>query len=222
MREAERDEPEDRAIVLRMGLHLGDLIVEEDDLFGDGVNVAARLEAEAPPGGILISRTVHEAVAGRMNASFEDLGNLQLKNIDRPVQAFAVTWDPAAVDAARRAGGAASPWCGKHYGGGGARPARQALDRRSAVRQHVGRSRAGALRRRRRRIDHRRAVAYPRLLRHRPQLGLRLQGPADQRARHRPRARRRLRAGGQRAARRPACAHHRPAHRDDGRRAPLG
>ena len=63
-----RDEPADHAIVLRMGLHLGDLIVEEDDLFGDGVNVAARLEAEAPPGGILISRTVHEAVAGRMNA----------------------------------------------------------------------------------------------------------------------------------------------------------
>ena len=96
VQDAARDEPEDRAIVLRMGLHVGDLIVEEDDLFGDGVNVAARLEAEAPPGGILISRTVHEAVGGRMNASFEDLGNLHLKNIDRPVQVFAVTWDPAA------------------------------------------------------------------------------------------------------------------------------
>ena len=96
MQDAARDEPDDRAILLRMGLHVGDLIVEEDDLFGDGVNVAARLEAEALPGGILISRTVHEAVAGRMNASFEDLGNLHLKNIDRPVQAFAVTWDPAA------------------------------------------------------------------------------------------------------------------------------
>lgn len=94
MRYDARDEPEDRAIVLRMGLHVGDLIVEEDDLFGDGVNVAARLEAEAPPAGILISRTVHEAVAGRMNAGFKDMGNLRLKNIDRPVQAFAVTWDP--------------------------------------------------------------------------------------------------------------------------------
>ena len=90
-----RGEPEDRAILLRMGLHVGDLIVEDDDLFGDGVNVAARLEAEAPPGGILISRTVHEAVGGRMNATFDDMGNLRLKNIDRPVQAFAVTWDPA-------------------------------------------------------------------------------------------------------------------------------
>ncbi|HLM15972.1 MAG TPA: adenylate/guanylate cyclase domain-containing protein, partial [Reyranella sp.] len=91
MHDAARDEPADRAILLRMGLHVGDLIVEEDDLFGDGVNVAARLEAEASPGGILISRTVHEAVAGRMNADFEDLGSLHLKNIDRPVQAFAVT-----------------------------------------------------------------------------------------------------------------------------------
>lgn len=96
LHDAARDEPRDHAIVLRMGLHVGDLIVEEDDLFGDGVNVAARLEAEASPGGILISRTVHEAVAGRMNADFEDLGSLHLKNIDRPVQAFAVTWDPAA------------------------------------------------------------------------------------------------------------------------------
>jgi adenylate cyclase len=96
MHDAARDEPKDHAIVLRMGLHVGDLIVEDDDLFGDGVNAAARLEAEAAPGGILISRTVHEAVAGRMNAGFEDLGNLHLKNIDRPVQAFAVTWDPAA------------------------------------------------------------------------------------------------------------------------------
>jgi adenylate cyclase len=94
MRHHARHEPEDRAIVLRMGLHVGDLIVEEDDLLGDGVNVAARLEAEASPAGILISRTVHEAVVGRMNAGFEDMGNLRLKNIDRPIQAFAVTWDP--------------------------------------------------------------------------------------------------------------------------------
>ena len=87
------EQPKDRAILFRMGLHLGDLIVEDDDLFGDGVNVAARLEGEAPPGGILVSRTVHEAVVGRMKARFEDLGSLVLKNIDRPIQAFAVSWD---------------------------------------------------------------------------------------------------------------------------------
>jgi hypothetical protein len=95
MAEANRDQSEDTAIVFRIGLHLGDLIVDGDDLYGDGVNVAARLEAEASAGGIVISRTVHEAVAGRLKAMFDDLGNLALKNIERPVQAFGVKWDAA-------------------------------------------------------------------------------------------------------------------------------
>jgi adenylate cyclase len=95
MADTNKDQPEDTRIVFRIGLHLGDLIVDDDDLYGDGVNVAARLEAEAPPGGIVISRTIHEAVAGRLTASFEDLGNLALKNIERPVQAFVVKWDAA-------------------------------------------------------------------------------------------------------------------------------
>ena len=64
MAEANGDQPADTALVFRMGLHLGDLIVDGDDLYGDGVNVAARLEAEAPAGGIVISRTVHEAGDG--------------------------------------------------------------------------------------------------------------------------------------------------------------
>jgi TolB-like protein/class 3 adenylate cyclase len=96
MVEANRDQPEDMAIVFRVGLHLGDLIVDGDDLYGDGVNVAARLEAEAPAGGILISRNVRDAVAGRVKATFEDLGGLSLKNIERPVRTFRVGWDPAA------------------------------------------------------------------------------------------------------------------------------
>jgi TolB-like protein len=79
--------------VFRIGLHLGDLIVEGDDLYGDGVNVAARLEAEAPAGGIVISGNVHDAIAGRLKATFQDLGNPVLKNIDRPVRAYAVKWD---------------------------------------------------------------------------------------------------------------------------------
>jgi TolB-like protein/class 3 adenylate cyclase len=93
MAEANTDQPTDTALVFRMGLHLGDLIVEGDDLYGDGVNIAARLEAEAPAGGILVSRTVHEAVTGRVKATFDDLGNLALKNIERPVQAFSVKWE---------------------------------------------------------------------------------------------------------------------------------
>ena len=98
--DANGDQPTDTALVFRMGLHLGDLIVDGDDLYGDGVNVAARLEAEAPAGGILISRTVQEAVSGRLNATFDDLGNLNLKNIERPVQAFEVNWEPSDWQAA--------------------------------------------------------------------------------------------------------------------------
>ena len=95
MAEANRDQSQDTAIVFRIGLHLGDLIADGDDLYGDGVNVAARLEAESPPGGIVISGDVHNAVAGRLKATFDDLGSLALKNIERSIQAFGVRWDPA-------------------------------------------------------------------------------------------------------------------------------
>ncbi|MGE0854202.1 MAG: adenylate/guanylate cyclase domain-containing protein [Hyphomicrobiaceae bacterium] len=95
MAEASAEQPADTALVFRMGLHLGDLIVDGDDLYGDGMNIASRLEAEAPAGGIVISRTVHEAVTGRLKATFDDLGSLALKNIERPVQAFEVKWNPA-------------------------------------------------------------------------------------------------------------------------------
>ncbi len=95
MAEANANQSADTALVFRMGLHLGDLIVDGDDLYGDGVNVAARLEGEAPPGGIVISRTVQEAVVGRVKATFGDLGGLALKNIDRPVRAFSVRWAPS-------------------------------------------------------------------------------------------------------------------------------
>jgi adenylate cyclase len=93
--DANRQLSEDTRVVFRIGLHLGDLIVEGDDLYGDGVNIAARLEGEAQPGGILISRNVRDAVAGRVKATFEDMGGLSLKNIERPVRAFRVGWDPA-------------------------------------------------------------------------------------------------------------------------------
>ena len=94
MAETNRSIPADSALRFRIGLHLGDLIVDGDDLYGDGVNIASRLEATAPPGGIVISRTVHESVAGRVKAMFEDLGALDLKNIERPVEAFLVKWSP--------------------------------------------------------------------------------------------------------------------------------
>jgi len=76
---------------LRIGINLGDVIVGKDgDLFGDGINIAVRLEGLADPGGILISGKVHGEVDGKLDAAFEDGGELQLKNISKPVRAFAV------------------------------------------------------------------------------------------------------------------------------------
>jgi TolB-like protein/class 3 adenylate cyclase len=82
--------PEDQRIDFRIGIHQGDIIVEEDDIFGDGVNVAARLEALAEPGGICISRRVQEDAVGRLDLEFEDIGEQALKNIARPVQVYRV------------------------------------------------------------------------------------------------------------------------------------
>jgi TolB-like protein/class 3 adenylate cyclase len=92
MIEANRGQPDDQAIVFRIGLHLGDVIVEGDDIYGDAVNVAARLEAEAPAGGIVVSRAVREAVTGRLKVSLHALGELALKNIERPIRAFRAEW----------------------------------------------------------------------------------------------------------------------------------
>ena len=78
---------------LRIGINLGDVIVGKDgDIFGDGINIAVRLEGLADPGGILISNKVHSEVEGKLDAAFEDRGERQLKNISKPVRAFAVRW----------------------------------------------------------------------------------------------------------------------------------
>jgi adenylate cyclase len=78
----------DSRILLRIGINLGDVISEGSDIFGDGVNVAARLEALAEPGGICISAKVHEELTGKLDLAIVDLGELQLKNIAKPVRAF--------------------------------------------------------------------------------------------------------------------------------------
>ena len=80
--------PEARRIVLRIGINLGDVIGEGSDIYGDGVNVAARLEALAMPGGIVISDKVEAEVRGKIATAFADMGEQQLKNIDRPIRAF--------------------------------------------------------------------------------------------------------------------------------------
>jgi TolB-like protein/class 3 adenylate cyclase len=80
----------DTRIELRIGINLGDVIVEGDDLYGDGVNIAARVEALADPGGVFVSNTVHDQVRDRLPFAFEDLGEQQVKNITRPVRVYRV------------------------------------------------------------------------------------------------------------------------------------
>src|SRR5215831_3250527 len=82
--------PEERRIRFRIGVNLGDVIAEGDDIFGDGVNVAARLEALAEPGGICLSGTVHDHIGDRLPYTFEDMGEQQVKNIARPVRVYRV------------------------------------------------------------------------------------------------------------------------------------
>jgi len=85
MAERNADVPADKRIEFRIGINVGDIISDENDIYGDGVNVAARLEALAEPGGILVSRNVHDQVRDKLNFGFEDLGEQVVKNIARPI-----------------------------------------------------------------------------------------------------------------------------------------
>jgi adenylate cyclase len=84
------DFPEDRRIVFRFGISLGDVIVEPDDIHGDGVNVAARLEGLAEPGGVCISGTAHDQVRDRVACAFTEKGEQTVKNIARPVRVYSL------------------------------------------------------------------------------------------------------------------------------------
>jgi hypothetical protein len=85
-------------MAFRIGINLGDVMLHDGDLYGEGVNVAARLEALAEPGGICISRTVYEQVRNKLTVGFDDLGDQSVKNISEPVQAFRVRLDGAPKD----------------------------------------------------------------------------------------------------------------------------
>jgi adenylate cyclase len=84
---------DDRRITFRIGINIGDIVVEGDDIYGDGVNVAARLEGVAEPGGICARRNVRNQVRDKLDVEFEDLGEIEVKNITRPVRAFRVVLD---------------------------------------------------------------------------------------------------------------------------------
>jgi adenylate cyclase len=90
MAERNAGTPEEQRIVFRVGVNLGDIIVEDQDIHGDGVNVAARLEGIAEPGGICVSGTVRDHIGDRLDLAFEDMGEQVLKNIARPVRVYRV------------------------------------------------------------------------------------------------------------------------------------
>jgi TolB-like protein/class 3 adenylate cyclase/Flp pilus assembly protein TadD len=89
--------PEDQRIIYRMGINIGDIIVEGDDIYGDGVNVAARLEGLCDPGGVCIARNVFNQVKGKLELTFEHLGEKEVKNIAEPVTVYRVTLDDKAA-----------------------------------------------------------------------------------------------------------------------------
>jgi adenylate cyclase len=91
MAEHNADLAESRRVVYRIGVHLGDVLIEGDDLLGDGVNIAARLEGVAEPGGVCLSGAAYEPVRGRVEADFVDLGETNLKNIARPTRIYSMT-----------------------------------------------------------------------------------------------------------------------------------
>jgi adenylate cyclase len=102
--------PEPRRMLFRMGVHLGDITAEGGRVYGDGVNIAARLEGLAEPGGVCISRSVHEVIQGKLALEFDDLGEQTVKNIPTPVHAYRVRLEAPAPPARRDRRGAVGHW----------------------------------------------------------------------------------------------------------------
>lgn len=98
------DVPKDRRIEFRIGINVGDVIVDDHDIYGDGVNIAARIENLAPAGGICAHQTVRDQVRDKLDLNFDDLGEVEVKNIERPVRVFNVVLDDKAASLAKAAG----------------------------------------------------------------------------------------------------------------------
>jgi adenylate cyclase len=109
MAERNVEVPAERRIEYRIGLNLGDIIIDDKDIYGDGVNIAARLEALAEPGGICVSRVVRDQVRDKLDFSFADMGEQQVKNIARPVRTHRIVLGAEAAEALGEASAAASP-----------------------------------------------------------------------------------------------------------------
>ena len=109
MVERNADVPADKRIEFRIGINVGDIIIDGDDIFGDGVNVAARLEALADPGGIMVSSVVHDQVRDKLSFGFEDMGEQTVKNIARPIGVHRVSLAESAPSAKFKSTVAAEP-----------------------------------------------------------------------------------------------------------------
>src|SRR5436189_1953745 len=102
LRERAAETPADRRIEFRIGVNLGDVIIEEDDIYGDGVNVASRLEGLAEPGEVYISGGIYEQIKHKLVCGYESLGDRKVKNITDPVRVYRVLPDPAAFRKTRK------------------------------------------------------------------------------------------------------------------------
>ena len=137
VRERNAGSPEDSQIQFRIGVNVGDIIVDGDDIYGDGVNVAARIQALADPGGIYISRGAADQVRDKVPIKIETRGEQTVKNIARPIEVFCIIAEERAAVAVAVHESETSVQISD--------PHRQAGDRRPALRQHERRARAGIL-----------------------------------------------------------------------------
>ncbi|WP_065756240.1 adenylate/guanylate cyclase domain-containing protein [Bradyrhizobium paxllaeri] len=109
MAEQNTDVPQDKRIEFRIGIHVGDIVIADDDIFGDGVNIAVRLEGIAEPGGICISDDAHRQVRGKVESTLEDMGSQSLKNIAEPMRAWRARISPSSSPAIKTSTAAAQP-----------------------------------------------------------------------------------------------------------------
>src|SRR5271166_3505064 len=184
----------DNRIELRIGINLGDVIVEGDDLYGDGVNIAARIEALADPGGVFVSNTVHDHVRDRVPFAFEDLGERQVKNIIRPVRVYRVRsalTHPVAEAPGSPLSRIAGEGADRQRWEAGEGNALALPDKPSIAvlpfTNMSGDPEQGVFRRRNGRGDHYGTLPHPLALCHRPQFELHLQGRVSRRKTGRPR-----------------------------------